>query len=107
MEKIQRMDLLEGEEGCNLQPLFSSPISITQVSTRPGLNSGAELAGHHRGALSIFSHTPPHTPILSRDCTQPGGCYPTWYPRAITLLLSWPLDPFPPPWPALFVSLVS
>lgn len=31
----------EDEEGCNLQPLFSSPISTAQLSTCPGLNCRA------------------------------------------------------------------
>lgn len=74
MKKTQRMDLLEGEEGCTLQPLFSSLTSTTQVSTHPGLNSGAELAVLHRGdSLNFLTHPL----VLSQDCTQPGGCHPT------------------------------
>lgn len=75
MEKTQRMDLLEGEEGCNLQPLFSSLTTTTQVSTHPGLNSGAELAVLHRGALSISSHTPrsSHGTAPSLEAVTPHG----------------------------------
>lgn len=69
MEKTQRMDLLESEEGCNLQPLFSSPVSTTQVSTRPGLNSGQSWQCTTKG-LSQFPHKPPHTP-QSSDGTAP------------------------------------
>lgn len=86
-----------------MQPLFSSPISTAQLSTHPGLNGGAELALVHTGgslsppplqspcgaAPSLEAVTPRGTPGLSPH-SSPG-----------------PLDPFPPPWPSPFVSLIS
>lgn len=78
MEKPQRMDFLEGEESCNLQPLFSLPISTTLVNTRSGLNGGAELAVHYRGgSLNFLTHTPTpqssHGTALSLEAVTPCG----------------------------------